>query len=433
MQQYFTEQAENYEEAYRKVREKYGEGATILFRKTVMIPCGFFGVFRKEGVEVSGPINQVRVENLGSYQQAIGGGYTNVPDLVRKNPAKEPLPSREPLDFNNEKMKVLAAAGQREQTLQKDPAFQKLAEDVKTIIEKITEPNPALNHKGHPTLSRIEELLILNDFSPAYRAGILERIKKEFPLDSLNNTDMVEEKVLEWIGKSIIIHQESKLHRRPRIMILVGPTGVGKTTTIAKLAANFLIDKKGQRAPEIVLITIDTFRIGAPQQLETYSKILESPCYAIDKYEELEKTIAVNSDNADIVLIDTIGKSPRDMVRLGEMKQLLDACGSQAEVHLVISAGTKSSDVVEILQQFEPFNYQSIIITKLDETTSVGNIVGVLAEKQKPVSYITNGQKVPADIQKASVITFLINLEGFKVNRTKLEECFPLTDIKQLR
>jgi flagellar biosynthesis protein FlhF len=208
-------------------------------------------------------------------------------------------------------------------------------------------------------------------------------------------------------------------------MVLVGPTGVGKTTTVAKLAANFGIDETGRHKRRVSLITIDSYRIGAKQQLEIYGGVMEFPCFSAADYDELKKIIAVNSDNTDIFLIDTIGKNPRDMVQLGEMKLLLDACGSLAEVHLAIAATTKPSDIEEILKTFEPFNYRSIIVTKMDETIRIGNIIGALSEKAKPVSYITNGQKVPADIRKASVVQFLINLEGFKVNRIRLEEKFP--------
>jgi flagellar biosynthesis protein FlhF len=416
-----------------------------------MIPSGLFVIFRKEGVEVSGPIPQVQLNSVNSLQAMGSYSGRGLPDLVKRNTpkdllsVKEPWPpkdassskelassrelrsQKEPLDFDKEKIKVMAAAGQ------KDPVLQMVLSEVRSIKEKIDERNQVSTHEEHATLSRIEEILSLNDFSPSYRKKILDRLKKEFPLDSLNNFDLIQDKVLEWIGESITIYHDGKFRRRPRIMILVGPTGVGKTTTIAKLAANFGIDQNGRRIKEIVLITTDTFRIGARQQVEAYGKILQAPCFAVEDDNELKKTIAENSDGIDFILIDTPGKSPRDLIRLGEIKELLDACGSQAEIHLVVSASTKASDIQESFQQYEPFNYRSVIITKLDETTRVGNVVGILAEKQKPVSYITNGQKVPADIRKASIITFLINLEGFKVNRIKLEERFPDTDSEQLR
>jgi len=131
--------------------------------------------------------------------------------------------------------------------------------------------------------------------------------------------------------------------------------------------------------------------------------------------------------------VDTIGKSPRDLVELGRMKQLLDACGTLAELYLVVAASTKSSDLNEILKAFEPFDYKSVIVTKMDETLRIGNIIGALAERGKSISYITNGQKVPGFIEKASVVQFLINLEGFRVNRIRLEEKFPDRSQEQMQ
>jgi flagellar biosynthesis protein FlhF len=216
-------------------------------------------------------------------------------------------------------------------------------------------------------------------------------------------------------------------------MVLIGPTGVGKTTTIAKLAAIFGTDFTYQRQLSVRLLTIDNYRIGADQQIETLGGIMEIPVSVIKNYRELKQAIALSSEEADLILIDTIGRSPRASMELAEMKQLLNACGSAAEYHLALAATTKSSDITEILQQFEPFAYRSVIITKMDETTRVGNVVSALAEKGKAVSYITEGQAVPHDIQRANVIRFLINLDGFTINRRNLEKRFPNDDSQQIK
>jgi flagellar biosynthesis protein FlhF len=358
----------------------------------------------------------------GSY--AGTGGLRNAGDAALPRDTGSPL--KEPLDFEEEKKKVLAVAKPGDQTIQL------VLNEVRNIKEKIEKQTLPGRQDEHPSIDRIEEILVLNDFSSSYRENIRNRIKKEFSLEDLNNYDAVQDKVLEWIGESISIYQDAKFNRRPRNMILVGPTGVGKTTTIAKLAAGLGIDANGQHIQRIALITIDAFRIGAKQQMESYGKILCFPCFAVEDYMELKKTIALNSE-ADIILIDTIGKSPRDMVKLGEMKQLLDACGSFAEVHLTLSAATKTSDIKEILRQFEPFNYRAVIVTKLDETIRTGNVISSLAEAGKSISYITNGQKVPSDIRKASVVQFLINLEGFKVDRVKIGERFPEDESGQIQ
>jgi flagellar biosynthesis protein FlhF len=207
-------------------------------------------------------------------------------------------------------------------------------------------------------------------------------------------------------------------------MTLVGHTGVGKTTTIAKLAAMYNLGNSVSRPLAVRLINLDNYRIGAKQQLETYSSIMDIPLSNVATHEELRKTIALYSGDAELILIDTIGKSPQDGVELARMKQLLSACGSQAEVHLALSATTKSSDINDLLQQFEPFGYRSVIVTKLDETSRVGNVLSALWEKGKAVSYITDGQTVPVDIKKAAVVPFLINLEGFRINRERVESRF---------
>ena len=157
------------------------------------------------------------------------------------------------------------------------------------------------------------------------------------------------------------------------------------------------------------------------------------PVSYIDNRQDLKKTIALHEEETDLILVDTIGKSPKDSAKLGEMKELLDACGSRAEIHLVLSASTKTSDIEEMLRQFEPFNYRSVVLTKLDETGHVGNVISALAERGKAVSWITDGQKVPNDIKKASVVRFLTNLDEFKVDRDTIEKLFPVDAADQIQ
>jgi flagellar biosynthesis protein FlhF len=329
-------------------------------------------------------------------------------------------PRQAPDDFAAEKEKVLAVANAG-----KDNAIKEVLAEVRTIKEKLENSGLSGSKEEHPTLNRIDDILILNDFSVSYRKALLERARNEISLNGLNNYQAVQDKVLEWIGESIKIYDAGEFNIRPRIMILVGPTGVGKTTTVAKLAANFGINENARQIRNVKLITIDAYRIGAKEQLEKLGDVMGVPCFFATDYDEMKKIIALNSEGTDLFLVDTIGRNPRDMVLLGEMKQILDACGTLADIHLALAATTKSSDINEILKTFEAFNYKSVIVTKMDETIRTGNIIGALSERAKPVSYMTTGQKVPTDIRKASVIQFLINLEGFKVNRVKFEEKFP--------
>jgi flagellar biosynthesis protein FlhF len=173
------------------------------------------------------------------------------------------------------------------------------------------------------------------------------------------------------------------------------------------------------------MITIDAFRIGAKAQLESYGNIMQIPVAYVDNRQDLRKEIALHAEETDLFLIDTIGKSPKDSAKLGEMKEILEGCGRGADIHLVLCASTKTSDIEDTLRQFEPFNYRSVVLTKMDETNHIGNVISALAEKGKSVSYITDGQKVPNDIKKATVVNFLINLDEFMINRDKIEERFP--------
>ncbi|MFQ3547367.1 MAG: AAA family ATPase, partial [Termitinemataceae bacterium] len=298
-------------------------------------------------------------------------------------------------------------------------------QEVRNLKEKLDQATlPPKSGEDHPTILKIVELLQLNDFSYSYINSIQNRLKRDFSLEALDNFSEVQDQVVDWIGESIGIYTSQHNHLKPRIMILVGPTGVGKTTTIAKLAALYGCGIAGTPPISVRMITIDNYRIAAKQQIETYGDIMNIPVSCVETYEDLRQTISMYAQDVDLVLIDTIGKSPRDTIKLAEMKQILSACGSLAEVHLAMAASTKTSDIKEILQQYEPFNYQSVIVTKLDETSHVGNIISALSERGKMVSFITNGQRVPMDIERASAVRFLVNLEGFRINRPRIDEKF---------
>jgi flagellar biosynthesis protein FlhF len=437
----FVEQGASYAECVQKARMKYGDRARVMNYRTIRIGGIFGGLFSREGVEITGYVSSTL-----SYAAVSGyGGSSGMIPPVRQgaqaaqpNPAGQVSQTGQTLDFEEEKKKLLAASASAKQP---DPVLQlqKLSNDIKTLTEKIdANARPLRGNPGeeHPTLERLEELFSQNDFSPAYTKTMLNRVRKEFSLAALEDYDAVQDKVVVWIGETLRIHTgppvavQALPRRKSRILVLVGPTGVGKTTTIAKMAAAFGVDGWGRPPLKVVMITIDGYRIAAREQLEKYGSIMEIPVSYVSDEQELRKTIAFYQDDADLILVDTIGKNPRDAVELGKMKQFLDACGSSAEVHLALAAGTKYSDIREILRQFAPFNYRSAVITKLDETIRVGNVISALFADGKEISYITDGQPVDKHIHRASVIRFLINLEGFRINREKIEAAFPSTGEK---
>ncbi|MDR0562948.1 MAG: flagellar biosynthesis protein FlhF [Spirochaetaceae bacterium] len=416
----FVEQALTYTECLNKIRMKYGDRITIMHYKNIRMG-GFLGLFAKDGVEITFFAPNA-VLKPGAFQ---GGPFPQ----VQNSPGQTDHSRKTSLNFEEEKKKILDANSSKGESI----ALQQVLKEVKELKQQISATASAGQTEKHSTISRIEEILDINDFSPIFSQTILDRIKKEFSLDGLNDYTAVQDTVLEWIGESITVYKEEKFQRLPRIMVLVGPTGVGKTTTIAKLAAIYGLGNFGRRPISVRMITIDAFRIGARDQIEAYGNIMALPVSYVEDYDDLKKTIAQYSEGTDLFLIDTIGKSPRDSRDLGEMKQLLDACGSQAELYLAVAATTKLSDLKEIIRQFEPFNYRSVIVTKLDETIRVGNVISALSDLGKSVSYITYGQKVPSNIQKATIVRFLINLEGFQVNRAKIEARFPTDEAEQIQ
>ncbi|MFW5814008.1 MAG: flagellar biosynthesis protein FlhF [Spirochaetota bacterium] len=420
--EYFVEQAPTHREAEERVRTKYGDAARIMHHRSVRIG-GFLGMFTREGVEVTGyfsrePRRQVGTDALSrpvERTQAAGVGSNGGASATGENSppgASGPVPARGGGgSLDEEKRKLLDVMRGGDKTLD-------------TVLSEIRSLRDSLgggHAEEHPTIAEVRLLLEQNDFSPDYVRTMTDRMRRELSVEELSDRDGVHARVVEWIGQSIRIH-EPRSTGKPEILILVGPTGVGKTTTIAKLAAMYGLERS-KKARDIRVLTIDNYRIGARQQIETYGQIMDIPVSFVESAEDMRKYLALYQD-ADMIFVDTIGKSPRDFRKLGEMNELLSMCGNRARVHLAISATTKTCDVAEIATQFEPFKYEAVVVTKMDETTRAGNIISVLSEREKPISFMTDGQRVPQDIERATRLRFLMNLEGFSVSRATLEKQF---------
>jgi flagellar biosynthesis protein FlhF len=182
----------------------------------------------------------------------------------------------------------------------------------------------------------------------------------------------------------------------PRIVALVGPTGVGKTTTVAKLAALYTVGRKAK----IALVTIDTFRVGAVEQLKTYSRIMGVPLEVASTPKELEKALALHEDK-DLILIDTVGRSPKDHETIDNLREMLRT-SSSIETHLCVAATTRERELRSIVESFSVLPIKRLLFTKLDESSSFGSIINLHLEKKLPLSYFTKGQRVPEDIEPAT-------------------------------
>jgi len=177
----------------------------------------------------------------------------------------------------------------------------------------------------------------------------------------------------------------------------VGPTGAGKTTTLAKLAAHLKLDKN----KKISLISLDTYRIGAIEQLKIYAQILDVPLRIASNVKEMADAILELTDKgSDYILIDTIGKNFLVQEHVQDMKQIFDAF-PQVKHLLILPANAKDSDLTAVVSTFKAMPIHSFVFTKIDETTTYGNIINQVFRFGKPVSYLGTGQRVPEDIEKA--------------------------------
>jgi flagellar biosynthesis protein FlhF len=387
--QYFTIEAPTPREALEQMRRQYGQDARILTHKSVR-RGGMLGLFAREAVEITGYVGR-----------------------KQKSPPSEAA-------MEESRQRIVADA-RREQSLQL------ILKEIEALKANLNRDNGEKAGEKPPALVRIESILRGNEFTAAFTEDILTRIRKEFSLEDLDNFPVLQTQVLDWIGEQIQICAPLKISEangeRTKVFIVVGPTGVGKTTTIAKLAAVFGVGGSSSASPKVRIVTIDNYRIAALRQIETYAEIMRIPVSCVESAGEFKSFLAM-ADGTGLILVDTIGRSPRDLAKLAEMKDVLDAAGTQSVIHLAISATTKASDVEEVLKTFEPFKYRAVILTKLDETLRIGNILSVLAASRKPISYLADGQSVPQDIEQASVLRLLMNLDGFHINRERLEKRF---------
>ncbi len=225
---------------------------------------------------------------------------------------------------------------------------------------------------------------------------LIQRVRQVHDLEELADPAQAKAHVARLIENEIAV--AGPIHLVPgqrRVVALVGPTGVGKTTTIAKLAANFRLRERRN----VGLITVDTYRIAAVEQLRTYADIINLPMKVVSSPREMREAIAQMAD-MDLILMDTAGRSPRDEVKIHELKAFLTEAQAD-EVHLVLSSVAGAATLARTAERFATVGTTALILTKIDEATGLGNLLPLARSSGLPLSYLTDGQNVPDDIQAA--------------------------------
>jgi len=252
--------------------------------------------------------------------------------------------------------------------------------------------------------------LIDADVDESIARAWIDEIRAEGNTRIGDDAALVMERVVELLEGEIKVNGPIRTEPgKCRVVALVGPTGVGKTTTIAKLAANYRLREKRR----VGLITVDTYRVAAVEQLRTYADIIDLPMEVVATPREMREAVGRMS-HLDLVLMDTAGRSPRDEVKIQELKSMLSEAEPD-EVHLVLSSTAGAKSLINTAEKFADVGTTAVLLTKLDEAQSLGHLVSLVRESDLAISYLTDGQNVPDDIQVAgqrSMAEMLLGMKG---------------------
>ncbi len=368
--------ANDINEAMIKIRHELGREAIILHSRKIRKP-GIFAMFAKPMIEVVAAIDEPTAPLKEKPSEA------KPPEPVAP-PVPEELPKANPeIEILKDQMASIQTI--LSGILTKETASQPL----------VSIPVPNIPEEGTKDHSEYYQILRESDMTHENALKILELVGRQITISPDNDKavrNAMRITLKDQLGAPYTIGGETTSQK---VCFFVGPTGVGKTTTLAKLAARLsLIDNRS-----VGLITADTFRIAAVEQLKTYSEILGIPLSVIYEPDEIVDAIGKYKDK-EYVLVDTAGRSHKNEEMQADLASLISRT-SNSETFLVISLNTGYKDVVSILESYRFLGDYKLLFTKLDEADSLGNILNVRLASGKPLSYFTIGQSVPDDIEVA--------------------------------
>lgn len=415
------------EEAMSKVRKELGNAAVIMNVKVIK-PKGLGSFFKSSTYEVTAAVEDDDIrdnpfvpadvatavqENKEKEVTSNSASFDAVADdaIMLKDAfsaVNEVLEKQEDKSMIKHDFEPLSDSAPRTRLI--EPTYSKPVgmkpvvapieeQDKPSVSVKVETEKPSIDNDNHVFVKMLYNVLLENEVQEKYINQVLEDMDKVLQTShSLDNllSNVYQKMVLKLGTPTKIMMGE----RRPKVVFFIGPTGVGKTTTIAKIASKFKVEE----GKKVGLITADTYRMAAANQLQTYANILGVPLNVIYSADELLDTVKKQTrenEDLDVILVDTIGFSHRNQDQKSDTNKLVSALSGyyESEVYLVLSATTKYKDLVDIADAYMEFTDFNLIFTKLDETNCLGNIFNLRLYTKANLSYITVGQNVPDDIE----------------------------------
>lgn len=386
-------------EAVMKAKDDLGSNAVVLNVRT-MKQRGLVKVFKKDFVEITAALEEKDfAQNVNNNKPTFSRVSS---EAIKKQQSQINLLADDRADTNAPKQSEII-----------EKKLDSLHDMLRNQMVKEEDVKPVVrpeNNANFKSLKLIYNKLLENEVSEKYANAIINDIensmKKESNLDSILAS--VYQKIILKFGEPEAIEDDD----RRKIVFFIGPTGVGKTTTIAKLASDF----KLTRSKNVAMITADTYRIAAVEQLNTYASILDVPVNVIYSPSEIVESIEELSDY-QMIFVDTAGRSHKNTEQRDEIIEMISNVrnsdiDADIVIFLVMSVTTKYRDMVNICDAYKSLNSYRLLFTKLDETDSVGNILNIKLYTGAPISYITCGQNVPDDIESVDVQKLAKSLLG---------------------
>ena len=372
-------QGETEEQVIELAKKELGNDAIVLSIKRIT-PTGIFSIIKKPYIELTASYDENKVKLEEKPKNNV---FSDIRNKITSNNIEDKLK-------------------EKDNTIER---LEKRILELETYLEKAMkslsiDKDKANNKYKNQLVQFIYEMLIAKGVHPAVCSEILEEIDKEENQNIDLIVKIVYNKIIKMLDNAVctdLFIENDNNQKEAKTIVFLGTTGVGKTTTIAKLSSELIMNKN----KKVGFITSDTYRIAAVEQLKTYAEILGNQVEIVYKPEDMKEKIDKLKVINDYIFIDTAGRSHKNEKNMREIKELLDEIDNP-EIYLVISSTNNFDDIENVIDVYSKFCKFNIIFTKIDETDTIGTILNIAYKAKNKIAYVTVGQNVPSDIERFS-------------------------------